>query len=36
MSGSAVLLINHAAEGLDKVRKASSGRAIVPSLGSSW
>lgn len=35
MSGTAVLLINHAADLLDK-RRASSGRTIVPTLGPSW
>lgn len=35
MSGVAVLLVNHAADLLDK-RRASSGRSIVPALGASW
>jgi len=36
MSGSAVLLINHAAEAMDKLRRGSSGRSVVPTLGTSW
>ncbi len=35
MSGAAILMINHAADVLDK-RRASSGRNIVPTLGASW
>lgn len=35
MSGSAVLLVNHAADLIDK-RRSSSGRTIVPTLGASW
>jgi len=36
MSGSAVLIINHAADLLDNKRRGSSSRTIVPSLGPSW
>lgn len=35
MSGAAILMVNHAADVLDK-RRASSGRNIVPTLGASW
>lgn len=35
MSGSAVLLINHAADVIDR-RRGSSGRTIVPTLGHAW
>jgi len=35
MSGVAVLLINHAADVIDK-RRSSNGRSIVPALGPSW
>lgn len=35
MSGAAVLLVNHAADLLDK-RRSSNGRTIVPTLGASW
>jgi hypothetical protein len=35
MSGTAVLLVNHASDLLDR-RRASSGRSIVPTLGPSW
>lgn len=35
MSGSAVLIINHAADLMDK-RRASFERTVVPSLGPSW
>lgn len=35
VSGSAVLLINHAADVIDK-RRGSSGRTVVPTLGHSW
>jgi hypothetical protein len=36
MSGSAVLIINHAADLIDNKRSNSSGRGVVPSLGPSW
>ena len=35
IAGSAVLLLNHAADVIDK-RRGSSGRTIVPTLGHSW
>lgn len=35
MSGAAVLLVNHAADLVDK-RRNSTGRSIVPTLGASW
>lgn len=35
MAGTAVLLVNHAADVIDK-RRGSSGRTIVPTLGHAW
>jgi hypothetical protein len=35
MSGTAVLIINHAADTLDK-KRSSLGRNVVPALGPSW
>jgi ABC-type branched-subunit amino acid transport system ATPase component len=35
MAGVAVILINHAADVIDK-RRGSSGRTIVPTLGQAW
>lgn len=35
MAGAAVLLINHAADVIDK-RRGSSGRTVVPTLGHAW
>lgn len=36
MSGTAVLVINHAADSIDKRRSEMMGRTIVPALGPSW
>jgi len=35
MAGCGILLINHAADLMDK-RRSSEGRTVVPSLGPSW
>ena len=35
VAGSAVFLINHAADVIDK-RRGSSGRSVVPTLGAAW